>query len=122
MERVTVNAGTGGDTFNVLGTNAALTSVFAGGGDDTIAFGNGATLSGGLIDGGTGTNTLVLASAVAVNLTNADQTSGDAVNPVHKIEGIGEAGNPNHGQRQSAPAQIQITDEGEVNTPDVAGN
>ena len=58
VENITVNAGSGGDTINVTGTSAARTSIDAGGGDDTVAFGDGGSLRGGLLDGGTGTNTL----------------------------------------------------------------
>ena len=58
LENVTVNAGSGGDTINVQGTSAALTSINTGDGADTVVFGNGATLSGGFIDGGPGTDTL----------------------------------------------------------------
>jgi hypothetical protein len=74
LESVTVNAGSGGDTINVLGTQAALTNVFGGGGNDTVAFGNAATLSGGLVDGGPGTNTLdysAYTTAVSVDLSAA---------------------------------------------------
>ena len=58
LEGVQVNAGSGGDTITIQGTQAALTSVNAGGGNDTISLLNGASLSGGLIDGGAGANTL----------------------------------------------------------------
>ncbi|WP_159452310.1 DUF4394 domain-containing protein [Singulisphaera sp. GP187] len=57
LESLTVNAGNGSDQFNILGTLIA-TSVNAGGGDDTIRFSDAATLSGGFLDGGSGTNTL----------------------------------------------------------------
>ncbi len=69
LESLTVNAGNGGDTINVLGTQAAATNIFAGGGDDTVMFGAGATLSGGLLDGGAATNTLdYSAYTTAVNV------------------------------------------------------
>jgi hypothetical protein len=57
QESLTINAGTGGDTINILGISGAPANVFAGGGDDTVVFGNGA-FSDGLIDGGGGQNTL----------------------------------------------------------------
>ena len=50
--------------------------IAAGGGNDSVAYyGNESS-----IDGGTGTNTLVLKAAGTVNLGNADQTSGDSAN------------------------------------------
>jgi hypothetical protein len=58
LENVRVSAGTGGDTINVNGTTAARTSIDAGGGNDTVAFGDGASLRGGVLDGGAGTNAL----------------------------------------------------------------
>ena len=58
LENVNVNGGTGGDTFQVFGTTAARTNINAGGGNDTVSFFNGASLSGGLVDGGSGNNTL----------------------------------------------------------------
>ena len=51
-------------------------TIIAGGGDDTVVYRGGESL----IDGGTGSNTLALATSVAVNLGNADQTTGDTAN------------------------------------------
>jgi hypothetical protein len=78
LESITLHAGTGADTINIVGTSAAatLTSILAGGGDDKIVFGNGATLSGGYIDGGPGTNTLDYSSyttPVAVDFQTTNQ-------------------------------------------------
>ncbi len=81
------------DGVSIAG-NSADNRIIGGAGDDTIDGGGGAdVLSGGAgndtmayrggeasIDGGTGTNTLQLRDAVAVDLANADQTSGDSVN------------------------------------------
>ncbi|WP_407156418.1 hypothetical protein [Bradyrhizobium sp. STM 3557] len=67
-----ITGGTGNDVID--GAGGADTLIGAGG-DDTITY-HGSEIS---IDGGTGTNTLALASAVTVNLANADQTTGDAV-------------------------------------------
>src|SRR4029450_8957000 len=50
--------------------------VAAGGGNDTVTY-RGTETS---IDGGSGTNTLVMTAAATVNLGNADQTSGDSTN------------------------------------------
>ncbi len=59
-----INGGGGADVVN------------AGAGDDSVSYW-GTEVS---IDGGTGTNTLVLRAAAMVNLANADQTIGDATN------------------------------------------
>ena len=66
----TITTGSGNDTIDG-GGGADVINV--GGGNDT-AFYYGAETS---IDGGTGTNTLILRAATTVNLANADQTSGD---------------------------------------------
>ncbi len=68
-----ITGGAGNDFID--GAGGADTLIGADG-DDTIVY-RGSEIS---IDGGTGTNTLALATAVVVNLANADQTSGDAVN------------------------------------------
>ena len=47
----------------------------AGAGNDTVTYHGSETT----IDGGTGTNTLVMQAAATVNLANADQTTGDLV-------------------------------------------
>ncbi len=70
VENIFVNAGLGPDTINVDNTSAA-TSINAGGGDDSVAFSNGATLSGGMLDGGAGIDTLnysAYTTDIAVNL------------------------------------------------------
>ncbi len=74
LELVTFNAGSGADSIIVLGTTAAATNINAGGGSDTIAFGDGASLRGGFVDGGTGINTLDYSSyttPVTVDLSAA---------------------------------------------------
>jgi hypothetical protein len=73
LEALTINAGAGADTINVQGTTIP-TNVNAGGGNDTVAFADGANLSGGIADGGAGTNTLdytAYATAVTVNLSQS---------------------------------------------------
>lgn len=83
-----LNAGTGGDTVNVNSTSAA-TNVNTGDGDDTVAFADGATLSGGLLDGGGGVNTLSYAaytSPVAVDLSSTEDLF------VARISGVNEPG------------------------------
>ncbi len=84
-----------GSTEGVVMTgNSAVNILLGGSGNDTIDGGGGAdSLSGGAgdddiayrggeaaIDGGAGQNTLVLRSAVLVDLATTDQTAGDAVN------------------------------------------
>ena len=69
----TISTGAGNDTIDGGGGADAIS---AGGGNDTVSY-YGTETS---IDGGTGTNTLVLRAAVTVNLGNADETSGDAAN------------------------------------------
>jgi hypothetical protein len=74
IENVIVNAGAGGDTINVTGTSAARTSINAGDGSDTVVFANGASLRGGLVDGGAGTDTLdysAYVTSVSVDLSAA---------------------------------------------------
>ncbi len=69
-----VNAIVGGSGADTIDGNGGADTIAAGGGDDTVTYrGSEAGL-----DGGSGTNTLVLATAVAVNLGNSDQTSGDS--------------------------------------------
>ena len=58
LEGLAVNAGNGGDTINIVGISSTLANINAGGGDDTVKFAFGAALTGGLIDGGSGTNTI----------------------------------------------------------------
>ena len=76
LESIDVLAGSGMDTINISGTATAITSLNAGAGDDIVNFANGATLSGGLLDGGSGTNTVdysAYTTGVTVNL-NETQT------------------------------------------------
>ncbi|HZE72443.1 MAG TPA: DUF4394 domain-containing protein, partial [Pyrinomonadaceae bacterium] len=71
VETVTVSAGGGGDTINVIGTSQAARFINAGGGNDNIIFADAATLNGGNIDGGPGIDTLdysAYTTSVAVNL------------------------------------------------------
>lgn len=58
VENVNLNAGGAGDTIQLQGTMPAIFNINAGGGDDRVVFSAGATLSGGFIDGGPGSNTL----------------------------------------------------------------
>ncbi len=70
------NVLTGGSGNDVIDGAGGADTIIAGAGNDTVIY-RGAEIS---IDGGTGSNTLVLATAVTVELANADQTTGDAVN------------------------------------------
>ena len=73
---------TGSASANVITTGSGNDTIDGGGGADIIAAGagddsvvyRGAEVS---IDGGLGTNTLVMTVATAVNLSNIDQTTGD---------------------------------------------
>ena len=56
LEALNLFAGTGSETIDISGTAAALTSVNTGDGEDTVNFADGASLSGGLLDGGAGTD------------------------------------------------------------------
>ena len=69
----TITGGSGADTIDGAG---GADVIAAGGGNDSVTY-RGTETS---IDGGTGTNTLAMASAATVNLANADQTSGDSTN------------------------------------------
>ena len=66
----TITGGSGNDTLDGGG---GADTIAGGGGNDSLSY-YGTETS---IDGGTGTNTLVLRAAGTVNLGNADQTSGD---------------------------------------------
>ncbi len=68
-----ITGGSGNDTIDGAG---GADVVAAGGGNDTVTH-HGTETS---IDGGSGTNTLVMTAAATVNLGNADQTSGDSTN------------------------------------------
>ena len=68
-----ITTGSGNDTIDGGG---GADVIAAGGGNDTVSY-YGTETS---IDGGTGTNTLVMRAAGTVNLGNADQTSGDSTN------------------------------------------
>ena len=67
----TITGGSGNDTIDGGG---GADVISAGGGNDSVAY-RGTETS---IDGGTGTNTLLLSAVATVNLANADQTSGDS--------------------------------------------
>ena len=84
----TIVGGGGADTID--GATGA-DSISAGGGDDTVDYRG--TEAG--LDGGGGTNTLILTTAASVNLGNADQTSGDAtaVANFHNVDGSGLSAN-----------------------------
>ena len=76
---------TGSSSANTITTGSGDDIVDGGGGGDTISTGIGndtVSIYGSevAIDGGVGANTLVLKNAATVNLGNADQTTGDAVN------------------------------------------
>ncbi len=78
---LTVTGTTGGDTLTTGTGNDTIDGgggadiVDAGDGDDHVAYRN----TGGSLNGGAGTNTLVMTTAVTVNLANADQTTGESV-------------------------------------------
>ncbi len=67
----TITTGSGND---VIDGGGGADAISAGGGNDTVTY-RGTETS---IDGGTGTNTLVMNAAATVNLANADQTVGDS--------------------------------------------
>jgi len=69
----TITTGSGNDTIDGGGGTDVIA---AGGGNDSVSYYGNETS----IDGGTGTNTLVMRTAATVNLGNADQTSGDTPN------------------------------------------
>jgi Ca2+-binding RTX toxin-like protein len=69
----TITTGSGNDTID---GNGGGDIINAGAGDDTVAYWGTETS----IDGGTGTNTLLLRVAGTINLANADQTIGDIAN------------------------------------------
>ncbi len=69
----TITGGAGNDTIDGAG---GADTINAGNGNDTVTY-HGTETS---IDGGSGTNTLVLAAAATVNLANSDQTSGNSTN------------------------------------------
>src|SRR5450432_3954212 len=73
------NVLTGGSGNDVIDGAGGADTIIAGAGDDTVVY-RGGEIS---IDGGTGANTLALGTAVTVNLANADQTVGDAVNVIN---------------------------------------
>ena len=67
----TITGGSGNDTIDGGG---GADIISAGGGNDSVSYYGSETS----IDGGTGTNTLLLKAVATVNLANADQTSGDS--------------------------------------------
>ncbi len=69
----TITTGSGNDTIDGGGGTDV---IVAGGGNDTVSYYGSETS----LDGGTGTNTLLLKAATTVNLGNADQTTGDTAN------------------------------------------
>ena len=69
----TITTGSGSDTID---GGAGTDVIAAGGGNDTVYYYGNETA----LDGGTGTNTLLLRAATTVNLGNADQTTGDTAN------------------------------------------
>ena len=81
----TITGGSGADT---LDGNGGADSINGGAGNDSIAYWGTETAG---LDGGLGTNTLVLKAAVTVNLANADATSGDSVNAANFISVDGSA-------------------------------
>jgi Ca2+-binding RTX toxin-like protein len=80
-----VNTITGGSGNDTIDGNGGADVISAGGGNDTVTY-HGTEAS---IDGGTGTNALVLSAAATVNLANGDQTSGDstAVSNFQNVDG-----------------------------------
>ena len=67
-----VTMGSGDD---VIDGNGGADNISAGAGNDTVTYrGSEST-----VDGGAGTNTLVMQAVATVNLSNADQTTGDLV-------------------------------------------
>jgi hypothetical protein len=76
-----------GDTFIITATTSP-TSVNAGGGNDTILFETGATLSGGTLDGGAGTDTVdysAYTTPIAVNLGSAPGTLNATLSPAQEV-------------------------------------
>ena len=73
---------TGSSAANTITTGSGNDIIDGGGGADVIAAGDGNDTvtyrgGGGSIDGGIGSNTLVMAAAAIVNLGNSDQTAGE---------------------------------------------
>ena len=70
------------DTFEIYAT-ASLSYIV---GTETINYGTATGLhDNGVIDGGSGSNTLVLKAVTTVNLGNVDQTTGDATSVVIRL-------------------------------------
>ncbi|OYU48255.1 MAG: hypothetical protein CFE31_11385 [Rhizobiales bacterium PAR1] len=84
---VVANTITTGDGVDVIDGRGGGDALSAGAGDDTVTY-YGTEV---LVDGGTGTNTLILRSGATLNLANADQTSGDVsvVTGFENIDGSG---------------------------------
>ena len=96
-----ITGGLGADTIDGAG---GADVINAGGGDDIVAY-RGSEVS---IDGGSGSNTLQLKTATAVNLANADQTSGDTVN-VSNFQNVDASG-------LGAASGVSITGTSSANT------
>ncbi len=113
LESLELFAGTGADTINISGTAAALTSVYAGDGADTVNFANGASLSGGLLDGGAGTDTIdytAYTSPVTVDLNEPSGNPGTATGTgglrgFENATGGSEHGRFDRQQRRQHPAR-----------------
>ena len=69
----TITTGSGND---IIDGGGGADVIVAGGGNDSVAYYGSETS----IDGGAGTNTLLLRAAGTINLGNADQSSGDSAN------------------------------------------
>jgi Ca2+-binding RTX toxin-like protein len=70
------NAITTGSGNDIIDGGGGVDVINAGAGDDTVSYYN----TEASVDGGIGTNTLMMRAAATVNLANSDQTTGDATN------------------------------------------
>ncbi len=85
----TLDSGTGNDQVNIQGSSAIL-NLNGEAGNDVFAFSDGATLSGGTIDGGTGVNTLdysAYTSPVDVNLDAGTATGTSGITNIQNVIG-----------------------------------
>jgi len=111
VEKLDIFAGSGADTINILGIAAAVTSVNTGGGSDNVLFANGASLSGGLLDGGAGTDTVdytAYTTPVSVDL-NETQTLFFAL-----LTGMQEPGPLSNSQGQGRGVFVLSTDQSQL--------